>query len=73
MGFATGISTAAVNLGIIAGPPLFGVVVDRTGSYGLAWTLLAAAAAVTAVCFLLVREPQGQGDLRRAREPQRAV
>jgi ACS family hexuronate transporter-like MFS transporter len=73
VGFATGISTAAVNLGIIAGPPLFGVVVDRTGSYGLAWTLLAAAAAVTAVCFLLVREPQGQGDLRRARGPQRAV
>jgi cyanate permease len=45
-------------LGIVAGPPLFGATVDATGSYGLAWTLLAGAAAVTAVCFLFVREPQ---------------
>jgi sugar phosphate permease len=57
-GFAAGVASSTVNVGIVAGPPLFGATVDATGSYGLAWTLLAAAAAVTAVCFLFVREPQ---------------
>jgi sugar phosphate permease len=58
VGFAVGIGTAAVNLGIVAGPPLFGVAVDATGSYALPWMLLAGAATVTAVCFLFVREPE---------------
>ena len=58
VGFATGIGTAAVNLGIVAGPPLFGAAVDATGSYGLPWMLLAGAAAVAAVCFLFVHEPE---------------
>ena len=57
-GFAAGVGTATVNLGIVAGPPLFGVAVDATGSYGLPWMLLAGAAAITAVCFLFVHEPE---------------
>ncbi|MBI2861783.1 MAG: MFS transporter [Chloroflexi bacterium] len=40
---AVGLGMALFNVGGIAGPPLFGALVDHTGSYRLGWGLLAAA------------------------------
>jgi ACS family hexuronate transporter-like MFS transporter len=57
-GQVAGFTAAGVNVGVLFGPPLFGLIVDRTGSYGAAWTMLAAASVVAAVCVALVREPR---------------
>jgi MFS family permease len=46
-GTATGLSFVIINLGAIAGPPLFGYVVDITDGYRLPWLL-------TAFCMSLV-------------------
>ncbi len=40
-GMATGLSITLGSLGSALGPPLFGLVVDLTGSYALAWQILA--------------------------------
>jgi cyanate permease len=50
------VAVAVVNLGIIVGPPLFGALVDATGSYAPAWTAMAVGSMLTAICFVLVRE-----------------
>ena len=55
-GAAAGVSAAFFNVGIFAGPPVFGFIVDRTGSYSPAWWALAASAAVGVVLLLFVRE-----------------
>lgn len=57
-GQVAGFTAAGVNVGILFGPPLSGLVVDRSGSYGAAWAMLAAASVVAAVCVALVREPR---------------
>lgn len=59
-GAAAGVSAAFFNVGIFFGPPLFGLIVDQTGSYAPAWWALAASAAVALVLLLFVREP-GRG------------
>ena len=53
-----GFTAAGVNVGVLFGPPLFGLIVDRTGSYGAAWAMLAASSVVAGVCVALVREPR---------------
>jgi sugar phosphate permease len=55
-GAAAGVTTAIDNIGIFAGPPLFGLIVDRTGSYSLAWWTMAGAAVLAGVLLALVRE-----------------
>ncbi len=55
-GAAAGVTAAIDNIGIFVGPPLFGFVVDRTGSYAPAWWMLAAASVAAAALFALVRE-----------------
>jgi len=46
------------NVGIFIGPPLFGYIVDRTGSYSPAWWSMVAASLAAAGLLLFVREPQ---------------
>jgi MFS family permease len=55
-GAAAGVSAAFVNVGIFLGPPIFGLIVDRTGAYAPAWWALAATAAVALALLLGVRE-----------------
>jgi sugar phosphate permease len=55
-GAAAGVSAAFFNVGIFLGPPLFGLIVDRTGSYPPAWWALAASSGVALVMLLFVRE-----------------
>jgi sugar phosphate permease len=56
-GLAAGLCSAMVNVGIVVGPPAFGLLVDRTGSYRLSWVLMAAAAGMAVVCWSLLRAP----------------
>lgn len=55
-GTATGIASAIALIGNIAGPPVFGHLVDLTGSYQMSWQLLAFAAATAGISLILVRE-----------------
>ena len=55
-GAAAGVSAAFFNVGIFLGPPIFGFIVDRTGSYTPAWWSLAGCAVVGIVMLLFVRE-----------------
>jgi len=55
-GTVTGISSVIIMIGVIAGPPVFGYIIDITGSYQVGWQLLAILAAVAAVLLLFVRE-----------------
>jgi len=57
-GQVAGFTAAGVNVGVLFGPPLFGLIVDRSGSYGTAWAMLAVASVVAAGCVALVREPR---------------
>ena len=60
-GAAAGVSAAFFNVGIFLGPPIFGFIVDRTGSYGPAWWALAGSAVVALVMLLFVREGRTVG------------
>jgi len=61
-GSALGYNMVGVHIGGMAGPPLFGVVVDATGSYGDAWLLTAAVVGIGALAMgLWFREGQGGG------------
>jgi ACS family hexuronate transporter-like MFS transporter len=57
-GAAAGVTAAIDNVGIFLGPPLFGWIVDRTGSYAPAWWTMVAAAGAAALLLALVREPR---------------
>jgi MFS family permease len=46
-----------VNVGIVVGPPVFGLLVDRTGSYRPSWVLMTTAAGAAVVCWSLLRAP----------------
>ena len=57
-GAAAGVTAAIDNVGIFVGPPLFGLIVDRTGSYAPAWWAMVGAAVLAACLLALVREPR---------------
>jgi MFS transporter, ACS family, hexuronate transporter len=48
-GLLTGVAVAAAWSGVLIGPPLFGLVLEATGSYGPAWLMLAAVGVVVAI------------------------
>ncbi|MFH0769538.1 MAG: MFS transporter [Chloroflexota bacterium] len=55
-GTVTGMAVVFLMLANMAGPPIFGYIVDSTGSYRMAWLFLAILAALAAVFLLFVRE-----------------
>jgi ACS family hexuronate transporter-like MFS transporter len=55
-GIAVGYSNMIGLLGNIIGPPIFGFIIDTTGSYKGGWWFLTASALFSIVGFLLVRE-----------------
>jgi sugar phosphate permease len=60
-GAAAGVTAAIDNIGIFIGPPLFGWIVDRTGSYAPAWWTMLGAALLAAILLAFVREPRRFG------------
>jgi len=56
VGTGVGTSTAIAGSGILIGPPLFGLIVDRTGSYQLAWVFLAVCGLMATVLISLIKE-----------------
>lgn len=48
-GIATGISFLFSNLGVVAGPPLFGHLIDVTGEYHLSWVFIGLCMAMVAL------------------------
>jgi ACS family hexuronate transporter-like MFS transporter len=57
-GMALGISLTIVFIGQIVGPPVFGFVVDKTGSYDYAWLLFCILLVLATSLIALVREPK---------------
>lgn len=57
---AAALAMTANFVGVILGPPLFGLVVDLTESYALAWRLVAVLGLLNLFGLLLVRERSGQ-------------
>jgi len=55
-GAAAGVTAAIDNLGIFAGPPLFGWIVDRTGAYAPAWWTMLGASLCATLLLAFVRE-----------------
>lgn len=55
-GKAVGVGGTFTMIGAVFGPPVFGHIVDITGSYRLAWLSLAVVAALCVLLLLLVRE-----------------
>jgi predicted MFS family arabinose efflux permease len=61
-GLLTGVATAFAWSGVLVGPPVFGVLVDRTGSYAAPWLALSSVALLVAIALprpapLVQREP----------------
>ncbi len=55
-GIAAGFGLMMTSLGIIVGPPIFGLIVDRTGSYQLAWLFTAVCIAIGTAIIALIKE-----------------
>ncbi len=55
-GVSSGTATAVVVLGVVIGPPMFGHVVDITGSFQIAWAILALSGAVSVIFGCMIRE-----------------
>jgi MFS transporter, ACS family, hexuronate transporter len=55
-GLAVGYSNMIGLIGNIVGPPLFGLIIDATGSYSWGWWFLTASALASVVGFAFVRE-----------------
>lgn len=55
-GAATGVVMTAANFGVVVGPPAFGLIVDLTASYRLAWWFLSAAALLATTLALRLPE-----------------
>jgi sugar phosphate permease len=55
-GFAVGFSVTIALLGNIAGPPIFGFIVDSMSSYSLAWWFLTASSIASLLIILPVKE-----------------
>jgi OFA family oxalate/formate antiporter-like MFS transporter len=56
-GTITGLSSMVLMVGMMGGPLVAGILADRTGSYELGFSVLAALAAVGSVFFLRARRP----------------
>jgi len=56
VGAVAGISAFALVLGAMAGPPFFGYIVDITGSYQIAWFVMALSGTISVGFMSLVRE-----------------
>jgi sugar phosphate permease len=56
VGTATGAATTVLVLGVMTGPPLFGYIVDSTGSFQIGWLAMALAGIAAAVFVALIRE-----------------
>ncbi|MFC2042517.1 MFS transporter, partial [Chloroflexota bacterium] len=64
VGMTVGVATLAMQLGQIVMPPLFGLLVDISGSYSLGWRAVAALALVCTLALLVFgREPQNRSYL----------
>ena len=48
-GLLSGVAFAAIVLGLLAGPPLFGVLLERFDSYAIAWAVFAALSALASL------------------------
>ncbi|MEX2221479.1 MAG: MFS transporter [Candidatus Rokuibacteriota bacterium] len=55
-GTAVGLGLAISSLGVTLCPPVFGLVVERLGGYGVAWVALAAAMVAALLLLIPVRE-----------------
>jgi predicted MFS family arabinose efflux permease len=53
VGLTLTFAMTANQLGIVAAPPIFGLVVDATSSYPFAWLALSAALALTSAVTLI--------------------
>lgn len=53
-GTGAGFCMTWTGFGLVAGPPLFGLVLDLTGSYQSAWLMLAGFAAVATLCTAIM-------------------
>ena len=63
VGITTGVANMAYHAGMITLPPLFGFLVDISGSYSLAWRVFAGLALISSLALLaFVREP-GHGQM----------
>jgi sugar phosphate permease len=58
-GLAMGFSLMILLIGNIVGPPIFGYIVDVTGSYSPAWWFLTGCSVAAVVLMALVRERKG--------------
>jgi MFS family permease len=56
-GTITGLSSMVLMVGMMGGPLVAGILADRTGSYELGFSVLAALAAMGSVFFLRARRP----------------
>lgn len=63
-GSAVGVVLMATQFGIIAGPTLFGHIIDVTHSYRIAWTALAAVLLAGTACLVRIRERQAANPSR---------
>lgn len=57
---AVGLCLAVSSVGVIVGPPLFGLAADRLGAYGWGWYGLGLAMALALALLAPVREPRRQ-------------
>jgi ACS family hexuronate transporter-like MFS transporter len=55
-GFVSGFVGMTIALGSLSGPPVFGYIVDKTGSFQFAWLALAVCGLLSAILILFVRE-----------------
>ena len=52
-GLLSGVAFAAIVLGLLAGPPAFGLLLERADSYAVAWAVFAALSGLVAIVSLL--------------------
>ena len=63
MGLAMGYSLMILMIGNIVGPPVFGYIIDSTGSYSIAWWFLTACAMASLFFMSLVKETDRRIDV----------
>jgi hypothetical protein len=67
-GRASGLLTFGFYIGFVGSPMIFGLLVDATGSYALAWTLVGVGFAATSAVILGWRRSASHRDLAAASE-----